>query len=179
MRSLVSLLLNSSDFDSVHSASKQYENKALIPKLIGKTTASTASLTQGHTSQLSKSALPNSTLRVSNAESAFQYSRPSNPYLVLSSSQPESMVFDAESPFSNSDIMATWMPPIFTSTPTPLGDGVLDLHMFTFSPSQTCYDTSYRSELTTTNPEGVPSGNGWFLEGGQPSGGNEYTAFDS
>jgi hypothetical protein len=146
--------------------------------LIGKTAPATTFPNQRHESKLSKNAQPNPTVQVSDAESAFQYSRSSSPYPVLSSSRPESMVFDAESPFSNSDSTDTWMPPVSTSAPILLGNEVLDPQMFTFSPLQIWRDTNYTSDLITTHPEEVSSGNGWVVQGEHSCGGNEYTALD-
>ena len=146
--------------------------------LIGKTAPATSSPNQRHKSQLSKNAQPNHTVQVSDAESAFQYSRSSSPYFVLSSSHPEPMAPDAEGPFSNSDRTETWMLPISTSAPTPLGNESLDPQMFTFSPTQIWRDTSYTSDLITTNPEDVSSENGWVVEGEQICGRNQYTALD-
>lgn len=74
--------------------------------------------------------------------------------------------------------MDTWTPPATTSAPIPLGDEVLDPQMFAFSPSKAWRETSYNSELITTNPEDASSRNGRFMEDEQPCGGNEHTRFD-
>lgn len=146
--------------------------------LIGKTAPATSSPNQRHKSQFPKNAQPNPTVQVSDTKSAFQYSRSSSPYLILSSSHPKPMVFDAESPFSNSDSTDTWMPPVSTLAPIPLSNEVVDPQMFTFRPLQTWRDTSYTSDLIITNPKNISPGNGWVVEDEQICGGNEYTALD-
>ena len=159
-------------------SSNRYRGNTLIHMPIGKISPSTSSPTQRRPFQHIKNAQPNPRLQVSDTESAFQNSRSSSPYFALCPSRPESRGFDAESLFSNSDSMAAWTPPVSTSAPIPPNDEVLDPQIFAFSPSQAWRDTSYTSELITTNPEDVSSRNGRFVEGGQPCGENEHTAFD-
>jgi hypothetical protein len=147
---------------------------------LGKTVPAISSPTQRYASPspYPVQSSPTNSISTSDAEPAIPYSKPSSPYLVLSSSQPQYMIPDAESPFSKSNSMEAAVPPVPSPESLPTNHEVLDPQMFTFNPSHGWHNASYTSNLLTTNSDCVSSRNGWDMEGGQDWGGNGYGAFD-